>query len=323
MHEHAPPRFNGDLVEHARALTVLLTELDSPGPGAFERAARKLRVDPSVLRRRVLALESFVGGSLLQGRGADLHPTALGARARGDAARLLAAADALRSGVEPPPRVVVGCTEAIAAELMPDVLGALRRRLPTSSVSLRRLGTEACVARLLGGEVDVGIVRGPLDATNRWPRALRATWLGADRLWAVVARNSALARARRIASKSLARAPLVLYGPASATRRRVMSVLGPLGGTIALEIEGRSTAVAYARRGFGVAFLSLLAKHAPRAAGVVFRDVTRFFPSSGFWLLVRDEGASPTSRDSGAASQLVALTALHARAPKRLHLTES
>jgi DNA-binding transcriptional LysR family regulator len=320
MHDPAmplgPARFAGDLVEHARALTILFSEIDAPGPGAFERAARKLRVDPSVLRRRVAALEEFVGGPLLRGRGAELAPTPLGARARGDAARLLAAAEALRSGVRPAPRVVVGCTEAIASELMPDVLVAMRRR--AAVVALRRVGTEACVARLLSGEVDVGVVRGSLHDADRWPRSLQPTWLGKDRLWAACPRASAPARAPRIVAKALARTPLVLYGPASATRARVLATLGPLGGSVALEVEGRAAAIAYARRGFGVGFLSLLPRHVPRAAGVVFRDVTRLFAPSGFWLLVRDgDGASPAAR------QLAALTVAHARAPRRLLLTES
>jgi DNA-binding transcriptional LysR family regulator len=48
--------FNGDLLEHARALVTLARELATPGPGGVERAAARLHIDPSVLRRRLQAL---------------------------------------------------------------------------------------------------------------------------------------------------------------------------------------------------------------------------------------------------------------------------
>ena len=303
-------RFPGDLVEHARAFGVLSAEIEVPGAGAFERAARKLRLDPSVLRRRLQSLADFAGGELVQGRGRELRLSPLGARVRGVCAEMVDLAGAVRTHVAPPERVVIGCTEAVSSDLLPAALAALRREHPHVTVAVRRLGTEECVARLVAGEIDLGVARGaPFE--RRWPRELDATLLGRDRLWIASPRKHAIARARTVRLRDLAAHPLVLYSAASATRRRVMSALAPLGAHVALEVDGRAAALAYARRGFGVGFLSLLPRSVPRAPGVRMRDVSRLFPPSAFWLLVpRTPGA--------AAARLAVLVGRAARGARTL-----
>jgi len=303
-------RFPGDLVEHARAFGVLAAEIEMPGVGAFERAARKLRLDPSVLRRRLQSLGDYAEGPLVAGRGRDLRLTPLGARVRGVCSQLVELAGAVRTHAPPPERVIIGCTEAVSSELLPAALSSLRREASQSTVAVRRLGTEECVARLVAGEIDLGVARGaPYE--RRWPRELDAILLGRDRLWIAARRTHAIARARTVRLRDLARQPLVLYGAASATRRRVMSALAPLGARVALEVDGRAPALAYARRGFGVAFLSLLPHCTPRAAGVRLRDVTRIFPPSAFWLLV-------PRAPSAAAARLAVLLARAARGERAL-----
>src|SRR5580692_2905459 len=105
-------RFPGDLVEHARAFEVFAVEIDVPGVGAFERAASKLHLDTSVLRRRVQSLAEYAGGALVVGRGRALRLTPLGARVRAIAADLVSRARAMHTHETMPERIVVGCTEA-------------------------------------------------------------------------------------------------------------------------------------------------------------------------------------------------------------------
>jgi DNA-binding transcriptional LysR family regulator len=279
------PRFAGDLVEHVRAFVVLSAELEHPGAGAVERAARKLHLDPSVLRRRLQSLAEHAGGELVAGRGRELRLTPLGTRVRTIAGELLDRATAIQTHEEPPERIVIGCTEAIASDLLPAVVAGRLRRSPTLSISVRRLGTEECISRLVANEVDVGVVRGA-PHEERWPRELEATLLGRDRLWLAMRARHPLARVTHIRLRDIAREPLVVYSAASATRRRVMKELAPLAARVVLEVEGRVPALAYARMGLGVSFLSALPHGKPDASGVVLRDVTRLFAPSAFWLLV-------------------------------------
>ncbi len=311
-HSRSAARFPGDLVEHARAFAVLAAEIEAvgSGAGAFERAAHKLRLDTSVLRRRLQSLAEYADGPLVAGRGRSLRLTSLGARVRDVSTQMVELAGAVHTHVVVPERVVIGCTEAVSSELLPAALSDLRKHMPGMTVAVRRLGTEECVARLVAREIDLGVVRG-VPFERRWPRDLDATLLGRDRLWMAVRRSHAIARARSVRLRDLAREPLVLYSAASATRRRIMGALAPLGARIALEVDGRASALAYARRGFGVAFLSLLPRCVPRAAGVRLRDVTRAFPPSAFWLLV------PLGANA-AATRLAELVAFHARGSRTL-----
>ena len=65
-----------------------------------------------------------------------------------------------------------------------------------------------------------------------------------------------------------------------------MRVLEPLGAEIAVEVDGKATALAYVGAGLGIAFLSAIGKKPPKARrGVVLRDVTKLFAPARFWLV--------------------------------------
>jgi hypothetical protein len=107
-----PPwrRYSGDLVRDAESALVVAGTLADGRAGAFERAARALKVDRSVLRRRVATLEGFLGVVLFAGRGRGRRPTPDGARALEQVEALLRAASTCSApecvwrstGVRPP-----------------------------------------------------------------------------------------------------------------------------------------------------------------------------------------------------------------------------
>jgi DNA-binding transcriptional LysR family regulator len=96
--------------------------------------------------------------------------------------------------------------------------------------------------------------------------------------------RSPLATTPRLSMQAVAREPLVGYGPSSATMRRVLDVLGPLGATPWVDVDTKSAALSYVAEGLGVAFVSALAGQRPGRRGVVLRDVTASFAPVAFWL---------------------------------------
>jgi DNA-binding transcriptional LysR family regulator len=89
-----------------------------------------------------------------------------------------------------------------------------------------------------------------------------------------------------------------LYGETSRTRARVMDRLSPHGATIRVEVESRSSALAYVRAGVGATFVSLLPGHAVDRSGTVWRDVTALFDRSAFYVIgTKQRWASPTVTD--------------------------
>ena len=301
--------YPGDLLDHLRAFAALGACLESGERHAFARAAADLAIDVSVLRRRMQSLASFVGAPLLEGRAAELRLTRAGVRARRQALRALeAAAELSRAAEEDVGPLRVACTGTIFAEVLPRVLRELHAAYPKLLYRVRRAGAEASRALVARGDADFAIVR----AADR-PAGVSTARLGADRLWLAVPESSPLATARRLTMASLAREPLVGYGPASSTMRRIMAVLGPLGATPWLEVDGKAAALAYVAAGLGIAFVSALADQRPERPLVAFRDVTPSFGPVSFWLIWRAGAALPPAY----ARFVEALTAEAPRPPTK------
>ncbi len=275
--------YPGELLLHLESYCALLRHMAVRRKGVFERAAAELHVDRSVLRRRMQTLQEWVGTPLLEGRGASLAPTTSGLRLRDAATRLLRDVDGLPAlAVGGPRRLRLGCTGTVTTELLPPVLTELDRRQPPLIVSVRRAGSALCRRWLDEGEIDLGVMRG-----GESPRGLDAVRLCEDRLWLVLPRRHPLLASRAPSPERMARERLILYASPSQTRARVLATLGAYGAEVAVEVDGKSSAIEYVRRGLGITFLSLLPRHRVTAPGVVLRDVSRAFAPSAFWLVRR------------------------------------
>ena len=272
--------YAGDLLDHLRAFCALAISVDRGGDHAYARAASALAVDVSVLRRRMQTLSDHVGAKLVSGRGAGLRLTPVGGRVRDRARRMLDLAASLVPEHDEEGPFRVACTGTILAELLPGVLAAMRTRHPRLRFRVRRAGAEASRRLLANDEVDIAVVR-----SNAAPTSLSSRRLGEDRLWLAVPKKSALARSRRPELAVVARAPLIGYASTSATMRRVLGVLAPLGAAPWIEVDGKAAALGYVAAELGVAFVSLLAGQVPSPPGVVVRDVTNLFPRVAFWLV--------------------------------------
>jgi DNA-binding transcriptional LysR family regulator len=201
---------------------------------------------------------------------------------------MIADADALASLPAAPPRLRIAATGTVLGELLPPALRVLRARHPGVVLGVRRAGAAQARALVASAEVDVAFLR-----EEAAPAGLEAVRVGEDRLWLAVPRRSSLAHGP-LRLETVARAALVGYGPASSTMRRVLAVLGPLGAAPWIEVDGKAAALRYVAEGLGLAFVSALASApAPRAAGVVLRDVTARFGRTSFWMVWRG-GSEPT-----------------------------
>jgi DNA-binding transcriptional LysR family regulator len=278
-----------DLLLHLESFVALLGHVRRGRKGAFEHAARELGVDRSVLRRRIRTLDEWLGVSVLHGRGAEKRPTAAGLRLAEGAARVLEAAERLRAeATAAREKIVIACTGTTTTELLPRVLVALEQRPRPVQLVVRRAGGAQCEALVREGTVDLGVVRSEAP-----PSGFAHQHLTNDRLWFVLPAGHPLASTPKLSLRQMATVPLILYGESSRTRHRVMDRLAPLGGTIRVEVDGRSAALAYVRAGVGATFLSLLPHHAidaPLRASA--RDVTGLFGRSRFWVIGRSEAWS-------------------------------
>jgi DNA-binding transcriptional LysR family regulator len=296
--------YPGDLFEHLRAFYVLAAEIERDTDHSFERAARTLRLDPSVLRRRMRTLGSWSGAPLWTGRGSGLRLTGAGRHLKGEAHSLLGQVEALGRGARPDPeRLSVGGTGAFIAGLLPEIAESLLAAHPRLTLAVRRVGSEACRAGLRDGELDFGVLRGVTR-----PRDVRVERLCADRVWLALPTGHPLASVSQLRRTSIAAHPLISFGASSQTRARTMAALESLGASIRVEVEGKAAALECVRRGLGVGLLSLMPSHSLDAPGVVLRDVTSLFPDSWFWA-AWPPGRPPTGPVQHMLERLQALTA--------------
>lgn len=284
--QESPP-YPGDLFEHLRAFAVLAQLVERRERAAFTRAAQHAALDVSVLRRRMHALEGFVGSPLFAGRGAALALTPAGAQALSAARRALLLAAELRAGRPARSRLRVACTGTFLAEILPGVLRRLRAEFPELELRVSRRGSHACLALLGDGELDVAIVR-----SEARPTGLSSAFAGKDRFFVATARSGRLARQRKLTPARLAEEPLIGYATPSFTMDRVSRVLEPLGATPWIEVQGKAAALAYVAEGLGIAFVSALEGQVPSHRGVHLRDVTALFSPASFWLVWRKPALS-------------------------------
>lgn len=315
--------YPGDLLVHLSSFVFLLRNVRAGMPGAFERTAHDLKLDRSVLRRRIGTLSSWVGAPLLRGRGTRMVPTDAGARLEERAVTLLSLARELANDVRTVrERIVIACTGTVTTQLIPSVLVELERVRPVC-LAVRRAGGSACELLVRSGEANLGVVR-----AESAPASLPSQHLADDRLWLVLPAGPSgptrpqgpkgpkrSAKARALSLDEMAALPLVLYGTSSRTRARIMDRLGPRGASVRVEVDGRASALAYVRAGFGATFLSLLPGHSVDDEGVRVFDVTSLFAPSRFYVIGRRD-----RWDDAAVRDVVARLVHHARRARAARL---
>jgi len=291
-------QYPGDLFEHLRAFEIVAGLVERQERAAFTRAAQRLSLDVSVLRRRMRTLEAFVGAPLLAGHGAALSVTAQGAEVVGAARRAVALAEGLRVGRPPRQRFRLACTGTFLSEILPPLLRRLRGEFPELELRVARRGSHACLSMLREDELDMAIVR-----SETRPVGVSSAFVGKDRFFVATAKRSKLATVKKLTKEALAKEPLIGYTLPSATMKRVNSVLEPLGSTAWIEVQGKTATLAYVAEGLGIAFVSALEGQVPSHPRVLVRDVTSLFPPSSFWLVWKRASLMPWESAFAAALQ--------------------
>lgn len=137
--------------------------------GAFAEAARQLNLAPPTISLHVAELEARVGAPLLIRNRNQVRPTAIGETLLARARRLLAdadqALDEVRRQVEGlTGRVRLGASTGAIAHLLPKALEYLQGQHPGIDVQVQVLTSQASLARLRDGSLDIALVALPQAA---------------------------------------------------------------------------------------------------------------------------------------------------------------
>ncbi len=199
-----------DLLRHLRIFVVVAEELH------FGRAAELLGMAQPPLSRAVRRLEEDLGAELFDRSRRQVGLTPAGAVLLAEARELLAREGRTRALVR---RAHDGELGTLRAGVPPDtsaaVLGALltacAERVPGLRIDLHEVTTDEQLGLLASGGLDVGLVHGPVDATD----LVLGPEVHVD-LGVVLPRTSPLARLPEVGLGDLAGHDLVLFPRSSA-----------------------------------------------------------------------------------------------------------
>jgi DNA-binding transcriptional LysR family regulator len=187
----------------------------------FGRAARRLQIAQPPLSRQIQALEAELGFLLVDRSKRKVELTPAGKAMLTGARRVLeevesAVREARRAATGETGRLVVGYPSSLAFSGLTELLRAFRARRPAVEIALRELPPQAQIAALADARIDVGFIRGPVDAPELVTECVRR-----EPLVIALPLDHSLARrtARRaIALEELATEPFVSFprerGPA-------------------------------------------------------------------------------------------------------------
>jgi molybdate transport repressor ModE-like protein len=237
---------------------------------SFTRAARRLGLSQSAASQQIHALETQLGVKLLHRTGAGAKPSPAGEvllnyarqilRKMEEAQRAVAEADSSEKGM-----LRVGAPGPVSEYLLPQVLRDLRDRMPLIDVRIVGGHTDQTLKRLLGREIDVGLVTLPIDEAR-----LRCVDLGRDELHVLIPSGHRWEGMTRVPAEDLGAETLVMWGPRCRTANLVKKVLLAAGAfpRIGAEVDDVRAAIEMVRLGLGIALVPHWVLRAGEGTGV-------------------------------------------------------
>ncbi|MFD3457217.1 LysR family transcriptional regulator [Streptomyces sp. NPDC058691] len=221
------------------------------------RAARELGVPQSTLSRAMVRLETDLGVALFarQGRTVSLTPAGRGflASVERALAEVERSAESVRAGADPATgRVAFGFLHTLGSETVPALLREFRADHPRVRFQLVQNHSEAMLAGLRAGELDLCLTSPVPDAPDLVTRRLVE-----QRLRLVVPADHRLAGRRRIRLAEAAGELFVTLEPGYGLRRIADALCAEAGFTprVAFEGEEAETLRGLVAAGLGVALL--------------------------------------------------------------------
>src|SRR5580693_1592174 len=153
-------------LRHLRYFLAVAEELH------FHRAATRLHISQPPLSQQIRALERELGVTLLSRNRRRVALTAAGEAFLDDARSILAAVERASERARGIARGSLGTLaigfvgSAMFSPKLPQILREFRARHPDVELVLRELPTTVQLAALAAGELDVGVIRGPVDVTE-------------------------------------------------------------------------------------------------------------------------------------------------------------
>jgi DNA-binding transcriptional LysR family regulator len=262
-------------LRHLRYFLAVAEELH------FHRAATRLHISQPPLSQQIRALERELGVTLLERNRRRVTLTAAGEGFRDDVRTILAAVERASERARHVARGSLGTLSigfvgsAMFSPTLPDILREFRAGHPDVELVLRELPTTAQLRALVGGELDVGVIRGPVADSEGDPQVELLT-IQREHLVAALPADHRLAARRRLRAENLRGETFVILArrEAPGLYASLVSAMGEAGGVPedVLEVAEMQTIISLVAGGFGVSLVPASVGQVPRS-GVAFRPI--------------------------------------------------
>jgi DNA-binding transcriptional LysR family regulator len=264
---------------------------------SFSRSGDEIGLTQSAVSRCVRELEGEIGLKLIDRTTRDVQLTDVGGNLVSSVSRLLSDLDdALREireiGEQRRGRVVVAASPTVACRLMPRVVASCGRQFPYIALGLRDDVQSDVVRKVKSGEVDFGVVIGPLSADDLLNEALMT-----DSFCLVSRDDHPLAALEQVAWTDLEGQQLVLLDYASGSRPIIDAAMQEYGvsATVVQELGHSATVFGLVEAGVGVSVLPWLALPLPAGASMVARPLVPRAERTVELVRRRDRSLSPAA----------------------------
>ncbi|OMT74276.1 LysR family transcriptional regulator [Burkholderia pseudomallei] len=264
---------------------------------SFSRAGDEIGLTQSAVSRSVRELEGEIGLKLIDRTTRDVQLTDVGTNLIASVSRLLGDLDdALREireiGEQRRGRVIVAASPTIACRLMPRVVAACERRFPFVTLGLRDDVQSDVLRKVKSGEVDFGVVIGPLATSE-----LISEPLMTDSFCLVARADHPLAARDRVPWTALAGEPLVLLDYASGSRPLIDAALAAhrVAAGVVQELGHSATVFGLVEAGVGVSVLPWLSLPLPAGSSLVARPLAPRAERTVELVRRRDRSLSPAA----------------------------
>lgn len=208
--------------------------------GSVRRAAEQLNFTASALTRRIIDLEAELGAKLFERTSRGMRLTAAGELFVVHARAQLAEVVSLRSGIEDlrglhRGLVRIACSQALALDFLPRVIGAFRTLYPEVNFDVRVVDHETAMEALESYEVDIALVFRPAPLAK-----FRQLATLEQRLVALMGRDHPLAARRSVRLRDCAAWPVALPDRSTGGRQLLDGFSAETGVQFRIAVESNS-----------------------------------------------------------------------------------
>jgi DNA-binding transcriptional LysR family regulator len=276
---------------------------------SFSRAAEAIHVSQPAVSRAVRELEEQLDIALVARAGGRVRLTEAGAALYEHARAIFALERAAladlrgRRGLEQG-SLVIGAGRTIGTYFLPPLIARFMHQHPGIEVRIISENTQLIQRRLLGYELDVAFIEGPVED----PRVEQRFWRE-DELVILASAHHPLLNREKVTAADMDGERWVVREEGSGTRVVTLSLLQQAGIDLKrmLEVGGNGAVVQSVAAGLGLAMISAVAAHEHLSIGKV--KVVNFpihFSRPLYTVRLRDKPLSPAARALTALAQEIA-----------------